>query len=116
MKIAVPLDENKKDVCAAFGRAPFFLFEENGKEEVLGNPGASSQGGAGIKSAQFLVDQKATDLITFRCGENAAEVFRLADMEIYKARSTDAREQLSLLKEGKLEKLTQFHAGYHGLR
>lgn len=116
MKIAVPLDENKKDVCISFGRAPFFLFAEDGKTEILENPGANAQGGAGIKSAQFLVDQKTTDLITFRCGQNAAEVFSLADIQIYKAQSTQAEEQIALLQKGKLEKLTKFHAGYQGLQ
>ena len=30
MKIAIPLDENKQDVCIVLSRAPYFLFHEDG--------------------------------------------------------------------------------------
>ena len=116
MKIAIPLDENKVDVCVTFGRAPYFLFAENGTEEILENPAAEAEGGAGLQAAQFLVDRKAGTLITVRCGENAAEVFQAAGMKIYKAEGKTAAENLQALQEGKLAELTKFHAGYHGIR
>lgn len=115
MKIAIPLDENKKDVCVSFGRAPFFLFHENDADEILDNPAAEAQGGAGIKAAQFLVDQGATVLITVRCGQNAADVFQAADIKIYKSESASAQDNIAALKDGKLAELTHFHAGYHGI-
>ena len=116
MKIAIPVDETKSNVCVSFARAPFFLFEEEGNVEILENEAAQAQGGAGLKAAQFLVDQNADVLITVRCGENAAKVLKMAEMEVYKSQGDNALEQVSMLKEGKLEKLTKFHAGYHGLR
>ena len=66
MKIAVPLDENKKDVCIVLARAPYFLFRENGNDAIVPNPAAQAQGGAGIQAAQFLVDSQADALITVR--------------------------------------------------
>ena len=75
MKIAVPLDENKKDVCIVLARTPYFLFRENGNDAIVPNPAAQAQGGAGIQAAQFLVDSQADALITVRCGQNAAQVF-----------------------------------------
>ena len=116
MKIAIPLDENKVDVCVSFGRAPYFLFSENGTETILSNPAAQAQGGAGIRSAQFLVDQGAEALITVRCGQNAADVFKAAQMKVYKAENVAARPNIKALEEGKLSPLTTFHAGYHGIR
>ena len=116
MKIAIPLDENKKDVCLTFGRAPYMLFSQNGKVEILENPAAQAQGGAGLKAAQFLVDQEADVLITFRCGQNAADVFKAADMEIFKAQGTTAEENLQNFAEQKLEPLTHFHAGFQGIQ
>lgn len=116
MKIAVPLDENKQDVCLTFGRAPYMLFFQDGKEEILENPAAQVQGGAGLKAAQFLVDQNADVLITFRCGQNAADVFKAANMKIYKAQGTTARENLEALAGEKLEPLTHFHAGFQGIQ
>ena len=116
MIIAVPMDENKKDVCVSFGRCPFFLLKdtESGKTEFVVNPAAEASGGAGIKAAQAVVDSRADALITVRCGENAAEVFKSAGTKIYKAEGTDAEENLKALAEGRLSELDHFHAGFHG--
>jgi predicted Fe-Mo cluster-binding NifX family protein len=116
MKIALPLDENKKDICVSFGRAPFFMFSEDGKNEILANPAADAPGGAGIKAAQFIVDSKADALITVRCGQNAADVFKAAGMKIYKSEGPSAADNVAACLEGKLSELSQFHAGYHGIK
>ena len=116
MKIAIPLDETKKNVCVSFGRAPYFLFAEEDKQEILENPAAQAQGGAGIKAAQFVADHGADTLITVRCGENAAEVFQAAGIKIYQSQAAGAAENLTALKEGKLAELTHFHAGFHGIQ
>lgn len=116
MKIALPLDENKIDICPAFARAPYFLLAVDGKEEILANPATQAAGGAGVKAAQFLVDQDITILLTPRCGQNAAEVLQAADIAIYHTQKGTAQENLQAYQEGKLEKLTHFHAGFHGGR
>lgn len=118
MKVMLPLDEDKLNICVSFGRAPFFLLYdlEKHKEEYLENPAANVEGGAGIKAAQFLVDEGANILITFRCGENAAEVFKQAGIKIYKACGSEVKKNIEDLKENKLEVLTHFHAGYQGIR
>lgn len=116
MKIAIPLDENKKDVCIVLARAPFFLFQEDGKESIVENPAAQAQGGAGVQVAQFLVDNSVDVLITVRCGQNAAEVFEAADMKIYHSVHKAAADDLAAFQDGKLEPLTHFHGGYHGIQ
>lgn len=118
MKIAIPLDEDRISVCPSFGRAPFFLFQdsEKGPGEIRENPAAGAQGGAGTKAAQFLLDEAAEALITARCGQNAAEVFQAAGVLIFKAEGAGAEENLAALREGRLEKLDHFHAGFHGVR
>lgn len=116
MIIAIPVDEGKEAVCASFGRTPYFLIHctENGQTDVLVNPAAKAQGGAGIQSAQFVVDAGANTLITVRCGQNAADVFKAANIKIYKATGGSVDDQLRALAEGKLVELTSFHAGFHG--
>ncbi len=116
MIIAIPVDENQIDVCVSFGRTPYILFHdtETGADEIKANPAAEEEGGAGIKSAQFIVDYGANTLITIRCGENAAEVLHAADIEIYKAEGSNASENLAAIQEGKLSLLTSFHAGFLG--
>lgn len=116
MKIAIPLDENKQDVCIVLARAPYFLFREDGKDTIVENPAAQAHGGAGIQSAQFLVDNGVNMLVTVRCGQNAADVFKAAGMKIYKSTSKAAAEDLAALEEGKLNELSEFHSGFHGRR
>lgn len=116
MMIAIPLDENKTGVCAFFGRAPYLMIHDtnSGKTKIVNNSAASAQGGAGIKTAQLITDQKADALITVRCGENAAEVFKAAGVRIYQAEGVDAQQNIEALKNGKLAPLIHFHAGFHG--
>ena len=116
MIIAIPLDESKQNVCVSFGRAPYFLLHnsETNTEETLDNPAAQAQGGAGIKAAQFVVDQHADALITVRCGENASEVLLDAKVAIYKSLPVSAAKNVKAYIEGKLEKLEHFHPGFHG--
>lgn len=116
MKIAIPLNEDRQEVCVVLARAPYFLFRGDGKDTIVENPAAQAQGGAGIQAAQFLVDQDVTVLITVRCGQNAAEVFQAAGMKIYKSANKAAADDLTALEEGRLEELTQFHAGFHGVQ
>lgn len=116
MKIAVPLDENQKDVCIVLARAPYFLFRENGTDTAVENPAASAQGGAGIQVAQFLLDSGIDALVTVRCGQNAADVFQTAGIKIWKSAKKAAADDLAALEAGELEELTHFHGGYHGVQ
>lgn len=116
MRIAIPLDENKQDVCIVLARAPYFLFWEDGKDTILENPAAQAHGGAGIQAAQFLVDNGVNVLITVRCGQNAADVFKVAGMKIYKSANKAAADDLTAFEDGKLSELTEFHGGFHGGR
>jgi len=117
MIVVIPVDDDKETLCVSFGRAPYFMFVDSDNEEIAikENPAADTPGGAGIKAAQFIVDNNADVLITVRCGENAAEVFRAANISIYKAAHGTARENYRFYKGEKLEALTQFHAGFHGI-
>ncbi|MGM9571651.1 MAG: DUF134 domain-containing protein [bacterium] len=114
MRIAIPLDESKQDVCTVLARAPYFLFREEGKDTIVKNPAAKAHGGAGIQAAQFLADNGVNAVITVRCGQNAADVFKAANIKVYKSVSKAAADDLTALEEGKLSELTQFHGGFHG--
>ena len=117
MIIAIPVNENNVEpsICVSFGRSPWFLFHNTvtGETQTFENPAVNAEGGAGIKAAQFVVDHHANALITVRGGENAAEVLLAAEIQIYKAQGSVAKENLAAFMEGKLEKLEGFHAGFH---
>lgn len=117
MKVAIPVESKSPDsnVCTSFGRAPYFFVHdtETKKDSFLDNSAAASQGGAGIKAAQVIVDEGVNVLITPRCGQNAAEVIKAAHIEIYKTQKGSSRDNLTALIEGKLVFLEDIHSGFH---
>lgn len=119
MKIAIPADEKilNSEVCMSFGRAPYFYIYETLTKmgDFIENEAAKSPGGAGIKAAQIVVDQHADVLITPRCGENAAEVFSASQLQIFKSKNGSISENIDAYLNNKLNKLENFHAGFHGV-
>lgn len=117
MKIAIPATANNIDseVCPSFGRTEFFLIYNTNDQAnfFLDNSAATSQGGAGIKAAQILVDEHVDVLITPRCGENAASVLLEANIAIYKAAGNNLKDNISACEQGKLEMLNEIHPGLH---
>ena len=117
MKIAVPVDDKivETNVCSSFGRTPYFLIYDTEIKDgrFIDNSAAASQGGSGIKAAQIVVDNNANVLLTPRCGENAAEVIKAANIEIYKTINASAMDNINAFITGKLDILTDIHAGFH---
>lgn len=120
MKIAMPVDDKSMEttVCQSFGRTPYFLIYDTESEEsvFLDNSAAASQGGAGIKAAQTIVDNGVSALLTPRCGENAAKVIDAANIKMYKTTGDSVKENIEAFKEMKLPLLENIHPGFHGHR
>ncbi|WP_027398334.1 NifB/NifX family molybdenum-iron cluster-binding protein [Anaerovorax odorimutans] len=117
MKIAIPVDENNEEtkVCISFGRTPYFLiYDTDSKEKTyLNNSAAASQGGAGIKTSQVLVDNDINAIITPRCGDNAAEVLKAANIKIYKTKNDSVDDNINSFLENNLSSLEDIHEGFH---
>lgn len=117
MKIALPVEDKllESRICQSFGRAPYFLiYDTESKEGVFqDNKAAASQGGAGIKAAQAIVDSQVEALLTPRCGENAASVINAAHIKIYKTVNDSIIDNIEALTSGKLALLDEIHAGFH---
>lgn len=118
MIIGIPVnDQNMKTtVCVSFGRAPYFLIydTESGDKRIINNNAASSQGGAGIKAAQTIVDSRIQVLLTPRCGENAAQVLKAAGVSLYKTEGTSIEDNIKAFNAGNLDLLEDIHPGFHG--
>ena len=118
MKIAIPVDEKDlgTKVCVSFGCTPYYLiYDTETKESIfLDNSAATSAGGAGIKAAQIIVDNKVEALLTPRCGENAANVIKSANIKIFKTTSDSAKDNIDDFIQGKLPLLDEIHPGFHG--
>lgn len=117
MKIAIPVEDKsiESKVCISFGRTPYFLIYETDTKEsnFLDNSAAASQGGAGIKAAQAIVDSGALALITPRCGENAADVLKAANIKLYKTTNDVIEDNINAFNDGTLSLLSEIHAGFH---
>jgi len=117
MKIAIPADDKSMEtsVCMSFGRTPYFLiYDTDTKESIfIDNSAAASQGGSGIKAAQTIVDNKVSALLTPRCGENAAEVIKAANIKMYKTMDASVMDNINAFADGKLSVLEEIHAGFH---
>lgn len=117
MRITIPVNHESMDadVCASFGRAPYFLFYNSVTKEAyfLDNAAVASQGGAGIRAAQVIADHGVQALITPRCGENAEAVLKKANVFIYRSVAGTARENIDALLDNRLSLLHEFHAGMH---
>lgn len=117
MKIVIPVDENnmQTNICVSFGRTPYFLIydTESGKQTFIDNEAATSQGGAGIKAAQTIVNIGVDALLTPRLGQNAATVISAASIKIYKTIGNSLIENINEFKADKLSLLDNIHPGFH---
>lgn len=117
MKIAIPVDGQSLESNASqnFGRAAYFLIydTETKKANFINNTAAASQGGAGIKAAQIIIDNKISVLLAPRLGENAAEVFKGANIKLYQTKVGTAQENIDAFTAKELPLLEEIHAGFH---
>lgn len=118
MKLAIPVDDNhiESKVCMSFGRAPYYLIHdtESGENHFVVNTAAQSSGGAGVRAAQIVADQKVDLLLTPRCGQNAADVLLAANIRLYRTEGDSISENIKACLAGKLPELDEIHAGLHG--
>jgi predicted Fe-Mo cluster-binding NifX family protein len=117
MIIGIPADKEDMNspVSGSFGRAPFYLIynDETKEGKFIVNEAAKAQGGAGVKAASLVVENKADAIITPQLGENAAMVIKAANTKMYQSKEGSLMDNVLYLKDGKLEQLNNIHEGYH---
>ena len=86
MKIAITASQPNMDaeVDQRFGRCSYFLVvdPETLEYETIENNSASSASGAGISTAQMVVNKDITTIITGNCGPNAYKVLADAGVKV----------------------------------
>ena len=92
MKIAISSigSSLSSNIADAFGRCPYFIIVEieDGKitkTEVLKNESESQLSGAGISTAQLMVDQKVETVIAKNIGPKAADILNKFNIKVYNA-------------------------------
>lgn len=103
MKICVTSTGSTLDagVDPRFGRCSHFVFvdSETLELEAVSNPHADASGGAGIQSAQFVVNRGAGAVVTGRVGPNAEGVLSSARVEIVCVTEGSAREAVDVFEQ-----------------
>lgn len=117
MKIAIPA-ENKSmtsNVYESYGRAPYFLIYNTvtKESEFLDNSAVLKQGASGIRVSQVIADNGVKVLIAPRCGENANNILRRAEVIVYQSIPGTLQENINEFLLEKLNLLIEFHPGLH---
>lgn len=96
-----------------FGRSLYFLMVDMDTLDfkVVANPNVNVVGGAGIQSAQLLIEQSVDLVITGNCGPNAFRVLEAAGIRIYEGAKGSVKEAIQAYKKGQLKKSLTANAG-----
>ncbi len=96
MKIAIAASGKDLDarVDPRFGRAPYFLIVETPgmSLEALANPHASRPAGAGVASAEMLVEKGVEAVVAGVCGPNSFDTLSAAGVQVVTGVSGTAGE------------------------
>ncbi len=100
-----------------FGRCAFYAIYDNEKEEwsFLPNPGILEGSGAGVRAAQFLLEQNVDVLLTGNLGPNASSILDSAGLKVFALPEVTLTEAIQQYEEGKGKPITgatvESHAG-----
>jgi predicted Fe-Mo cluster-binding NifX family protein len=89
-----------------FGRGAYFVLidADTMDWQAHPNPAAAASGGAGIRAAQFVAEQKADGVISGDFGPNAHQALAAAGIGMYLfGGSASARQAVERFKAGELE-------------
>ena len=107
MKIAITAMGKGLDaeVDPRFGRCQYFIIfdTETGAFEALDNASVSLGGGAGIQSAQTIVEKDAEAVLTGNVGPNAFRTLSAAGISIYAGASGKVSDAIAQFKSGTLK-------------
>lgn len=107
MKVAVTAlgDTLASEVDPRFGRARWFLIidTESGEHEAIDNlSSVEAASGAGVQSAQRVVDSGAEYLVTGRCGPNAARALKSGGIKVIEGVGGTVADAIKAVKRGEL--------------
>lgn len=111
MKIAITSIDGTLDgmVDERFGRAKKIVVVDdgtNGQETVDNVTNMNAAQGAGIQTAQNVIQAGAKTVISGHLGPNAFRVLSTAGVDVYTASEMTVRDALQAYRDGKLPKLT----------
>ena len=102
--VAIQKPEIHSAVSDSFGKSEYFLFYNNKSktEQIIRNPFLGTLGGAGIQTAQLLIEKNADAAIVNHIGWNAFRILNSAGIEVYHFEAGTAEDAIKNLTEGNL--------------
>lgn len=105
MKIAISATgiDLAAQVDPRFGRSKHFIIfdPETSQYEAMDNSNAAAGGGAGIATAQMIVDKGVRAVMTGNCGPNAYQVLSAAGIQVITDVAGTVREAIEAYKAGR---------------
>jgi predicted Fe-Mo cluster-binding NifX family protein len=103
------------DIDPRFGRCMYFVIVDPQTLEFtpLENTGASAGGGAGIATAQTLIDKDIEAVITGNCGPNAYSTLSAAGIKVITGVTGKIKNAIEDYKAGKLKSSSQPNVDGH---
>ncbi|NMB07209.1 MAG: diguanylate cyclase [Tissierellia bacterium] len=118
MKIALSSKGNDLDnnMDLRFGRAEYFIIYniENDEFQAIENKGHTASGGAGIASAQQLIEKSIDVVISGNFGPNAYDLLKDSEIKMYKGEDIPIKELIQNYKLGKLEEIKSAGPSHKG--
>lgn len=106
MKIAVTATEASLDaeIAPRFGRCPYFLivYTNAMSFEAIKNANTSVGAGAGIQSAQLMVEKGVTFVLTGNCGPNAYRALHAGGIAVITGCAGNVKDSVEQFKAGQL--------------
>lgn len=119
MKIVVSTSGNTNDCLldARFGRCEYFMVYNSDDQSCsfIENEGAQASGGAGIKAANQVVNEKAEVVITGNLGPNALEVLEKSGIKSYSCQSIAALKAIEMFQSQQLSEISIAGNAHHGM-
>lgn len=108
MKICISSRGNSLDseVDPRFGRCDYLIFVETDilDFEAIRNPNVDATGGAGIKSAQILINKQVKAVLTGNIGPNAFKTLKMASIDVVTGVSGRVRDVIEKYISGGYKK------------
>ena len=121
MKIAVSStgDNLESNVDMRFGRCKYFMIVDSDSMEfkALSNESIMASGGAGIKSAETIVNQDVEIVLTGNIGPNAHSTLKAAGIKVFTGANGTIKDAINKYKNNELRESDSANVGSHsGMR
>lgn len=117
MIIALSASGSEKEFVldTRLGRCPTYAFYNDEKDiwSFMPNPGAVQDSGAGIKAAQFLIEQNTDVLLTGEMGPKAARILNSTKIKVYSLSEVPLKEAIKLYQEGRCKIISEATVNSH---